>query len=231
VKLLFLVLLLANLAVLAWQQGVFGRMPESGREPERVNRQIEPERIRALAPDDVAAIRSKAREVPNPQSPLAGIDLSSGQACVEFGDFSNEALARVQPRMDAMALGERLSARVVEVPGWYMVYLPPLKTRAEANRAADEMRKRGVKELLVIADNSPLRFGIALGSFRDPELARQHQAALDKRGVKGVRVAETPSTLPGTRFQIKGVDAPLAQSLTAIHKDFPQSRLAACAAN
>lgn len=36
-KLLFLVLLLANLAVLAWQQGVFGRMPESGREPERVN--------------------------------------------------------------------------------------------------------------------------------------------------------------------------------------------------
>lgn len=228
-KLVFLLLLLANLAVLAWQQGVFGRMPEAGREPERVNRQVEPDRIKALAPAEVRAIRDKARDVPT--APLAGLDLAGGQACVELGDFAGELLERVRPRVDALNLGERLVARTVEVPGWYMVYLPPLKTRAEVDRAAAAMKKQGVKELLVIADNSPLRFGIALGSFRDQELARQHLASLEKRGVKGARVADTPSSVPATRFQIKPVDGALAQQLIGLQKEFPQSRLAPCSAS
>ena len=48
-KLAFLVLLMLNLALLAWQQGVFGRVGESGREPERVARQIEAQRFRVLS--------------------------------------------------------------------------------------------------------------------------------------------------------------------------------------
>jgi hypothetical protein len=122
-KLAFLLLGLANLVFFAWQQGVFGGLPESGREPERVNRQVEPERIRVLTQGEVQALRAKAKEVPardaapaapsssNPAQPavIAAADLA-GMACVEVGDFTIENAGRVRQRLEAAQLGDRLTS-------------------------------------------------------------------------------------------------------------------------
>lgn len=232
-KLLFLLLLAANLALFAWQHGAFGTLPESGREPERVARQIEPERIRVLTPDQARELRDKAKAAPAQPAAANGaaLDLSAGAACVEFGDFSEAQVARLRPRLDALALGERLQATEVEAPGWFMVYVPPFKTRAEADRAAGQLREQGVKEFIVIGDNSPMRFGIALGSFRDQDLANKHLADLQKRGVKSARVADKPSSVPATRYVLRGVDASIGATLQSLQKEFGNARLAACAAS
>lgn len=71
-KLAFLILLLVNLALLAWQQGAFGRFAESGREPERVARQIEAERFRVLSEQDVQKLRERA-------TPTKGTESTIGQ--------------------------------------------------------------------------------------------------------------------------------------------------------
>jgi hypothetical protein len=73
-KLAFLILLLLNLALLAGQQGVFGRVGESGREPERVARQIEAERFRVLSEKEVQKLRERARQVKS-----GGADSTIGQ--------------------------------------------------------------------------------------------------------------------------------------------------------
>ena len=73
-KLAFLILLLLNLALLAWQQGVFGRVGESGREPERVARQIEVERFRVLSEKEVQKLRERASQVKS-----GGADSAIGQ--------------------------------------------------------------------------------------------------------------------------------------------------------
>ncbi len=109
-----------------------------------------------------------------------------------------------------------------------MVYVRPAKSRQDMDARADDLKKRGVKDMLLIADSSPMRFGISLGSFRDPELARRHLAMLEKRGIKDARIADSPPAISATRYQIRNVDAALAQQLIAIQKDFPQSRLAPC---
>lgn len=239
-KLAFLVLALANLAFFAWQQGVFGGLPEAGREPERVNRQVEAERVRVLTQQEVQALRAKTRETPRDTAPaaptssaapalIAAADLA-GATCVEVGDFTIENAGRVRQRLEALAIGDRLSIRSVETPGWFMVYVPPFKTRAEVDRRADELRKAGVKELLVIGDNSPMRNGIALGSFKDQDLANRHAADLDRRGIKGVRVAEKPSSVQVTRFQVRSVDASLADALRSVQKEFNAARFQACSA-
>jgi len=241
-KLAFLVLALANLAFFAWQQGVFGSLPESGREPERVNRQVEAERVRVLTPEEVQALRAKTRETPResgalgptsnasqPGGPIAASELV-GSACVEVGDFTIENAGRVRQRLETVATGDRLTIRSVEAGGWFMVYVPPFKTRAEVDRRADELRKAGVKELLVIGDNSPMRNGIALGSFKDPDLANRHAADLERRGIKGVRVADKPASVQVTRFQVRTVDAPLADVLRGIQKEFNAARFQACSA-
>jgi hypothetical protein len=245
-KLAFLLLALANLALFAWQQGVFGGLPDGGREPERVNRQVEPQRVRVLTPPEVKSLRDKAREGqreapreparetprnggPAAGAPLAGEELA-GASCVEFGEFTIENAVRVRQRLDVFALGERLTQRTVDAPGWFMVYVPPFRTRAEVDRRAEELRKAGVKELLVIADNSPMRYGIALGSFKDQDLATRHAADLERRGIKGVRVADKPSSVQVIRFQVRAVDAPLAEALRALQKEFNAARFQACAA-
>jgi SPOR domain len=229
-KLFFLLLMLINLALFAWQTGAFGSLPDSGREPARVAHQIAPERIRVLTPAEVKALKDKAREQAAQASgefSWSTLDLAGGQACVELGDFPAAELARVRARLDALQLGERLGTRAVELPGWTMVYLPPFKTRAEADRAAGELRKQGVRDLVVL-DNPALRFGIALGSFRDVELAKAHLADLEKRGVKGARISDRPGTQPGTRFIIKALDAATAERLQAAQKELAPAKFSAC---
>jgi hypothetical protein len=233
VKLAFLLLVLVNLALYAWQQGVFGALPDSGREPGRMTQQIAPERIRVLTPPEVQQLKDKAREQAARQAAapfsLAALDLAGGQACAEFGDFSITEATRVRTRLDALELGERLSARSVEMPGWIMVYVPPLKTRAEADRAAAELKKQGVRDLVVLGENTPLRNGIALASFKDAELAKSFLADLEKRGVKGARVGDKPPALQGTRFTIKALDAATVEKLQAVQKEFATAKFSACA--
>jgi hypothetical protein len=217
----FLLLLLANLALFAWQQGLFGTAAEAGREPERVSRQIAAEKIRALAPEQLAALHGTARAAGDGKPKLA---------CFEFGDFDEASLPRVQSQLAALALGDRLRARSSSAGGgWYVVYLPPLATRAAAARVAQDLRERGIRDLVVMGPNSPMPNAIALGSFRDPELAQRHQAELVRRGVAGVQMTQRPGANETTRFEIRDVDAALAQRLAEIQREFPQSQLGPCA--
>jgi hypothetical protein len=219
-RLAFLLLLLANLVLLAWRQGAFGPVAEAGREPQRVARQIAPEQIHVLSPDQVAALRRPAPAARDNNAPMA---------CVELGDFDEAALARIQPRLAALALGDRLRARRVDAPGWFIVYLPPVATRVEAERLAQDLRGRGFRDLRVMGPATQMPNAIALGSFRDRELAQRHQADLMRRGLKGVQVTERASGSEATRFEIRGVDPALTERLAEIQKEFPQSQLGACA--
>lgn len=69
-KLAFLILLLLNLALLAWQQGAFGRFADSGREPERIARQIQADRFRVLSEKEVQKLRERASQ--NKSEPTIG---------------------------------------------------------------------------------------------------------------------------------------------------------------
>lgn len=224
-KLAFLLLVLFNLVLFAWQQGVFGHYGDGGREPERVARQVEPERIRVLTEKEIQTLRERATQT------SAVPDLNLAQGCVEFGDFGPIEAGRAEKALAALAPAAKLSARPVEAPGWYLVYLPPLKTWADAERRAEELRKLGVKDMLVMNENSALKFGISLGSFRDPNAAKAHLAALEKLGIKGVRIADKPSTVTLTRFQLRDLDAAAAQQLTALRGEFPAQTVRACPAS
>jgi len=228
-KLVLLLLIAANLALYAWQHGAFGPVTERGREPARIERQIEPERIRVLTPEQAHALREAARKA-QAQAADSPLDAVLGAACVEFGDFSDAQAARLRPRLEALIAPERIEVRTVEAAGWYLVYLPPLRTRAEAERAAVRLREQGVRDFVVIGENSPLRHGIALGSFRDQEQAARHVSELHKRGVTAARVADRPSTVSAARFVIRAVDAPLAGALYEMKKEFNATRLHVCPA-
>jgi hypothetical protein len=237
-----------------WFGAARGALPEAGREPERISQQIEPDRIRALTPPEVQQLRDKTREVPKasaPEAPVAAqpvaaqadpsgaeapatgqnkpVGVETVAACTEFGDFSGDALVRrARERLARLKLGKRLTERTVEAPGYYMVFIPPLPDRAQVDARAEELRQADVREMLVITDNSTMRFGISLGSFRDRDLAVKHQADLARRGITDVKVADTPSVSSATRFTIRDADAATQRELAAAQKEFPQQRVQRC---
>jgi hypothetical protein len=110
----------------------------------------------------------------------------------------------------------------------YVVHTPPQKTRADAERLAAELRKRGATDATVLGDDSPLKLTVALGAFREADGAKRYVGELEQRGIKGARVADKPIPQPMTRYQIRGVDAALAERLQAIQKELPASRLGPC---
>ena len=225
---LLLSLLLLNLALFFWLRGMFGALPSAGHEPARLDQQIAPERIRVLTDLEVQQLKRRARESSAAAAPvIAAAD--SAVSCLEIGDFAGDGLlARLRQKLTELKLADRASEQILEVPGWYMVYVSPAQSRAQAERRVEELRAQGVRDLLIIQDNSALRFAISLGSFRDVELARKHLAQLERRGVKDARVSDNPTSLRATRVRVRGLDAAAVTQLGALQKDFPQQKVQPC---
>lgn len=205
----FLFLLAACLLVFAWSRGLLGELPAPGREPERLARQVAPERIRVLQA---------------PPAPDAALP-----ACLAWGPLAGADLKRATEALARLGLGKVQTEHAAELPGWFMVYLPPLPTRAQAEQRAAALRAQGIADVKLIGEASPLRNGLVLGSFRDEATAREHAAALEKRGVQGLRVPGRAEPLAATRFEFRGLDATSLARLQEIARDFPAQPLTPCA--
>jgi hypothetical protein len=154
-------------------------------------------------------------------------DRTASSACMELGDFAPDVAARVRAQLDAAALGDKLAVVEVGPTIWYMVYLPPLKSLTEARRLADELRKKGLRDLAIIQDSSSLQNGISLGQFRDLALAQRQQADVEQRGFGNVRIAARPAGEINLRYRISATDAAIRERLTQLQGEFG-GRLAAC---
>jgi hypothetical protein len=203
-----------------------------------LDQQVAPERIRVLTDREVQQLRRRAVEstptpapLPTPVAvaPAPALPREALAPCLEIGDFTSDGpLTRLREKLAEFKLADHASERTQEVPGWYLVYLPPAKTRGDAERRAAELRAQDVRDVLVVLGDGPTRFSILLGSFRDRDLALKHLAQLERRGVKGARVTDNPSGAQATRVRVRGLDAAAALQLQALQKDFPQQKMQAC---
>jgi hypothetical protein len=224
---LFLLLLALNLALFGWLRGLFGAFPGGGREPARLEQQIAAERIRVLTDREVQQLEKRALEAKAAAPAAAAAD--SIVSCVEIGEFASDAqLVRLRDKLAELKLTDRASEQTRERPGWYLVYLPAERTLADAEQRGEQLRAQGLRDVLVFKEEGALRFAIGLGSFRDRDLARKQVAQLERRGIKGARVAENPTTVRTTRVLIRGADAAAIRQLGEVQKDFPQQKLQPC---
>jgi hypothetical protein len=166
---LVIFLLLANLALAGylWLDGA------SGGEGVRLKEQVQPEKIKLLSPQEVAALG------PAKAAALANV-------CLEWGPFGENDRARALADIDSLALGRLLSQRRIENPTTYWVFLPPLASKAAADKRALELKAAGQKDVFVV-DGGPQRFAISLGAFRSENAANAQLAELTKQGVGGAK--------------------------------------------
>lgn len=217
-RLFFLLLLLANLVFVALVQ--LG--PVKGGDAQLAQQQIHPEKIK-LVPLEQAAARAE-KVAPK---------LASGMgACLEWGSFAGNEMTRASAALAKLELGDRLSQRTIEeLPGFW-VYIPPLKSKQEADRKISELKALGITDYFLVQDNSKWRNAISLGIFKTQEAASGRLQALKGQGVRSALVGERTQKVNQVMFMVREPGDAIQAKLVELQRDFPGSELRAtqCAA-
>jgi hypothetical protein len=137
-RLIVLLLLLANAAYFAWSQGVlaaWGLAPAQQSEPQRLGQQIKPEAVRILGGDE-----AKLLDV------AASTPVAKPQECLQAGVFDDGQVAGLKQLLDRWPVGSWLFESAIE-PGGQMLKLP----------AVDDTLRPRVEELRALLDGKNLR--------------------------------------------------------------------------
>lgn len=207
---LFLTLAFANVAFFAWRYYVENYSPVRGADP--VAQQLQPERIRLVAPEDLARMAGGRRQA----------------ACVELGPITAGDVARAEEAVSGIAAGLKVSQRRVEEPGRWWVYVPPLATRQAAAQRAAELKRQGIEDSSLISDDPQWRNAISLGVFRSEEAAAKRAEELRRRGVRGVETGPRESAGARVYVQLRDAPEPVRAKLGDLKESFPGAEVREC---
>jgi hypothetical protein len=216
VRVLFLLLILANLAFFAWANYLSPH--DAASDPRPLAQQYQPEKLKILAPEDAGAVSK-----PWPAAVPA--------ACLEWGSFTLADAPRAEQALEPLALGPRLAQRRAEETASWWVYLPPQGSRQNALKKAGELKALKVEEFFVMQEEGPLRWAVSLGVFKTEEAAKGRLEALRAQGVRTAQIGERETQVPKVWLQVSNPDAPLQARLKEIAAGFPGSELKSCPAS
>jgi hypothetical protein len=200
-----LLLLLANLAFFAYT-----RLDSTeGGEAVRLADQVQPDKIKLLTPQQVAALG------PGKVAALADV-------CLEWGPIAEGDRARSLAELEPLALGKLLTQRRVETSTAFWVYLPPVANRADAERRAAEARARGIGDVSVV-ESGPQRYAVSLGAFVTEDAAKARLADVVRLGAANARVGPRQQVFASTVFVIRDPQAPVIARLRDLVPSFPGS--------
>jgi hypothetical protein len=204
---LVFLLLLANLTLF----GYIKLDSAAGGEGARLSQQVQPDKIKLLTPQQVAALG------PAKVASLADV-------CVEWGPMSDADRARAQTRLEPLDLGKLVTQRKVEVIANYWVFIPPLANKAAVDSRVAELKTQGVRDILPV-EVGPQRLAISLGVFRTEEAAQARLEALKAQGVKTAKVGPRAQAVQQTVLVVRDPPAQAMARLKEMQSDFQGSEL------
>ena len=174
----------------------------------RLKEQVQPDKIKLLSPQEVAALG------PAKAAALANV-------CLEWGPFGENDRARALADIDSLALGRLLSQRRVENPTAYWVFLPPFATKAAADKRALELKAAGQKDVIRRRRRcaSAWRSRSALSAREDA--ANAQLAELAKQGVTGARAGPRQQVVLQSMIVIRDPQQPVIARLRDLAPAYP----------
>ena len=169
-RVLFLLLLLANLLFLAWTRWVVPVAPATVGVPASGGRELQPIRLRAEAPNATASAAA--------DSSNAGLRAD----CVSVGPFIGPAhAAAANAQLERLGFTSRQRVSQDEVRVGYWVRVPNLATPADATNALATLQAAGLGDAYVLAEGEPENT-VSVGVFSDPRRAAEVSARVQKAG-------------------------------------------------
>ncbi len=183
----------------------------SGGESFRLAQQVQPDKIKLLTPQQVAAL-----------GPARAASLAD--VCLEWGPLSDADRTRALADLDPLGLGKLVTQKKVETAMTYWTFLPPFATKAAATKRLDELVAAGIADAFVV-DGGAQRFAISLGAWRSEDAANVQQAVLTKRGIAGVKVAPRQQTVVQTALVVRDPQTTAVTRIKELSTAYPGSEL------
>ena len=216
-RIFFLLLLAANLALYAWSQ--YYAPADASADPEPQRRQLSPEKIRLLEGKELTNLAT-AKPKPAAAAP-------SG-ACIEWGGFAVAEAPKAEQALAPLALGARLSQRRSEETAGWWVFIPPQPNRAATQKKTTELKALGIDDYFILQDEGRMRWAVSLGVFSSEEAARAHLESLRAKGVRSAQTGERDTQVAKVWFQLRGGDAPQQARLRESAQGFPGTEIRDC---
>jgi hypothetical protein len=209
------ILVLANVAFFAFARLVGGA--EASGDAQIIGQQLNPEKVRLLAPEQASALTRK------PEPPKVA------SVCLEWGAFVGGETARAEQALEPLGLGAKLIQRKQDDVAGFWVYIPPLSSRQVATQKAAELKRLGVDDYFVVPDDPKWRNAISLGVFKTEEAAKARLDALRAKGVKSATTGARETPLGKTYFQVREANSTLAAKLDELKQGFAGTEVRECA--
>ncbi|MFM1990720.1 MAG: hypothetical protein RJA99_3677 [Pseudomonadota bacterium] len=244
-------LVVANLLLFGWFRGWMAPFGGDGREPQRLERQVSPERLRIVgapraqtapaapsAPAAPASSTAAGGAAPTPPAAAAASEPPASPAalaaamkaanCAELGPLSEPETVRLHAAFESMP-GEFATStrRADEISSW-MVFV--VSRPNELQKRLDDLRERGVKDLYVLPESSAWRGAVSLGLFKQEDLALALQKSVAARGVRNVRVAPRGAGSGPMTVQVRPASDTLIGELPKLRAAIPAAVARPCGA-
>lgn len=207
IRLIFFLLVLANLVVFAWTQGYFGGTDDS-REPQRLEQQLHPEKLRIAR---IVQGAPATREEPACRV-ISGLTLAHAEA-LKAAVAAVGAEAKVMPQ---------------DEPALHLVLIADLANKAAADKKLAELARLGIEGHRLVALGGD-RYEIVLGSFPAEATARELLLGLNKKGIKSAKTDKREQPALKARVETRGAAATLLQQLPKLIAPYAEATLGDCA--
>jgi hypothetical protein len=225
-RLLVLLLVLANVGYFAWTQGVLepiGMTPAVQTEPQRLATQIRPEAIQLLTADEAREIEAR-NSGRNGAAGASAADIPT--ECLQAGLFNEEQTARLRTSLEAALPSGSWQFESSVEPARWIVYMGKYNTEEALSKKRGELRQLGVSFRAV--NNDALAPGLALGSFPTQAEADKELARIATKGVRTARVTQERAEARGQIVKFAAVDSELRTQLDALKAQFDGKALRTC---
>ena len=201
---LAVVLLLANALVLAWSlgtlDGLLGRRPDADREPERLQRQVNPELVKlrpAAAASRPVAVASTA---------------AASTLCLESAPLPAGALAAAEKMLLSAGVAPgSWTTSAAGSKGVFLIYMGRYEDDETLQRKLEELKRRRIEAQPVRQPD--LQPGIEVGRFDDKDDAEATLARLSQRGLRTARVLTLVPPQPQLVLRLAAAEASQADAL------------------
>ncbi len=237
-RLLVVLLLLANGAYFAWSRGylaVVGLAPVPQSEPARMRSQIKPELVRVqrsadARPQELAALGPTGLTGPTGTTGTTAPNPAAAKPpeCLQSALFTDKLAQAVRSAAEALPSGTWL-LEPVEESGRWIVYMGKYTAADVMAKKRAELRQLDVS--VEPLQNPTLEPGISLGGFPTKVEATKELADLNKRGVRTAKVVQEKPPVQGLVLRLPAVDEALRGQLDGVRTALGSATLRSCKAS
>lgn len=227
-RLLVLLLALANVAYFAWSRGALaplGMAPSVQTEPQRVATQIRPEAIRLLPADEARQLETSGSAA-RPANGASATAEASAAECLQAGLFNEQQTTALRASLEKTLPPGSWQFESSAEPARWIVYMGKYPSEEALAKKRSELRQRGVAFRSV--NNEALAPGLALASFALQADADKELARIASKGVRTARVVQERAEARGQMLKLAAVDAALREQLDALRPQLEGKPLRPC---